>query len=80
LVVTGWRENPDSVGITLDEAFGGDPLGVAGGAPVPRPEGPGPALSPEMRAFLNAHVDRKSSVKLELQQLVSSIMDAHTFG
>jgi Flp pilus assembly protein TadD len=77
---TGWRENPDSVGITLDELLAGTPLGVAGGAPVLVPKDQVLALSPEMRAFLNAHVDRKSSVKLELQQLVSSIMDAHTFG
>jgi len=38
------------------------------------------APSPEMRDFLDAHVDRKGSDSLKLHQLASAIVDAKTFG
>ncbi len=38
------------------------------------------ALSPEMRAFVDTHVDRKGSDALKLHQLITAIMDPHTFG
>jgi cytochrome c-type biogenesis protein CcmH/NrfG len=38
------------------------------------------AVSPEMRKFLNAHVDRTASENLKLHQLVTAIMDSKTFG
>jgi len=38
------------------------------------------ALSPQMRDFLDKHVDRKASDSLKLQQLAYAIVDADTFG
>jgi tetratricopeptide (TPR) repeat protein len=38
------------------------------------------AVSPEMRAFLDANVDRKGSDSLKLHQLSAAIMDAGRFG
>jgi Flp pilus assembly protein TadD len=38
------------------------------------------AVTPEMRKFLDAHVDRKASAELKLEQLVLAIIDTRTFG
>lgn len=38
------------------------------------------ALSPEMRGFLDKHVDRKDSGNLKLHELVSAIMDTDILG
>jgi tetratricopeptide (TPR) repeat protein len=38
------------------------------------------ALSPEMRDFLDKHVDRKGTDKVKLHQLVSAIVEEDTFG
>jgi tetratricopeptide (TPR) repeat protein len=74
------RGNPRSVAITPDELLAGTPLGVAGASVALVPERDVLAVSPEMRAFLDAHVDRNGSATLKLDQLVTAIMDAKTFG
>jgi tetratricopeptide (TPR) repeat protein len=38
------------------------------------------AVSPEMRSFLDAHVERKAAEPLRLEQLVSAIIDPALFG
>lgn len=38
------------------------------------------ALTPDMRRFVDQHVDRRGSQSLKLQQLVSAIMDTEIFG
>ena len=75
-----WRERPAAAGITPAELLTGAPLGVAEAAVALVPERDVLAVSPEMHAFLDAHVDRKGSEALKLDQLVWAIMDATTFG
>ncbi len=78
---TTWRRNLDHPRIGPDELLAGASLGVAGRRPASVvPEQEVLALSPEMREFLDAHVDRKGSAELKLDQLVSAIMDKRTFG
>lgn len=78
---TSWRGSLDGVGITPDELLAGASLGVAEGSPASVvQEQEVLALSAEMQAFLDAHVNRKGGVNLRLRQLVSAIIDAKTFG
>ncbi len=68
-------------GITADELLTGSPLDVAQGAsPAVVTSAEVLALSPEMEAFLDAHVNRRGSDSLKLRQLVGSIFDPDTFG
>jgi Flp pilus assembly protein TadD len=68
------------VGITPDDLLAGASLNVASASPVLLSDEQVLALSPEMRAFLDKHVDRKGTANLKLHQLVVSIMGADTFG
>ena len=76
-----WRGDLDRATITPDELLAGTSLGVPGGSPTPLvAEEEVLAVSAEMRAFVDAHVDRKASGNLKLHQLVSAIIDKATFG
>jgi len=78
---TSGRGTLRGVGITPDELLAGASLGVAKDAPVSLVgEQDVLALSPEMLAFLDAHVDRKGSDNFKLRQLISGIIDADKFG
>ncbi len=67
--------------ITPNELLAGAPLGVTAVPPLPAADPADVlALSPEMKAFADAHVDRKSADNLKLNQLVSAIMGKKTFG
>jgi tetratricopeptide (TPR) repeat protein len=66
--------------ITPEELLAGTALGLTGVPPVPVAESEVLALSPEMRSFVDAHVDRKGSDNLKLTQLASTIVDADAFG
>ncbi len=69
------------MGITPEELLAGAPLGVVEGSRALVVEEQGVlALSPEMRAFLDTHVDRNGTDSLKLHQLVSAIIGADTFG
>jgi Flp pilus assembly protein TadD len=68
-------------GITPEQLLAGRPLGTAPGAsPVVVTEAEVLALSPEMRAFLDAHVDRRGSDSLKVRQLVGAIFNPDIFG
>lgn len=78
---TSWRGNPAGAGITPEELLAGSSLGAAQESPLTIATAQEVlAVSPEMKEFLAAHVDRKGSDNLKLYQLVSAIMDARTFG
>jgi Flp pilus assembly protein TadD len=78
---TSSRGTSGSVRITPDQLLAGDALGAAAHSPVSAVEEQDVlAVSPEMREFLNKHVNRKGSDELKLDQLVSAIMDSKTFG
>ncbi len=81
LACSSLRGNIDHPKITPDEVLAGASLGLAQGPPASVvPEEEVLAVSPEMRRFLDAHVNRKDSDNLKLDQLVSAIMDKRTFG
>ena len=67
--------------ITPDELLAGAPLAVT---PVPPLSVADPAdvlaLSPAMKAFADAHVERSDPDNLKLSQLVTAIMGKKTFG
>jgi tetratricopeptide (TPR) repeat protein len=66
---------------TPEELLAGAPLGATAGSAASVVEATDVlAVSPEMREFLNAHVDRKATDELKLHQLVSAIMGTDTFG
>jgi len=66
---------------TPEDLLAGAPLGVAEGSTASVVEAKDVlAVSPEMREFLNDHVDRKATDELKLHQLVSAIMGTDTFG
>jgi len=70
-----------TVGITPEELLTGRSLGVAQEtSPVVATGAEVLALSPEMRAFLDAHVDRRGSDSLKVRQLVGAIFDPASFG
>jgi len=72
---------PDSTRITPDELLAGASLGVAENAATFVVEEPEVlAVSAEMRAFLDKHVNRKGSDSLKLRQVVSAIIEEDTFG
>jgi Flp pilus assembly protein TadD len=69
------------VTITPDDLLAGASLGVARDAPVSVVEPQEVlALSPEMKVFLDAHVDRNGTDTLKLHQLAAAIIDTATFG
>jgi Flp pilus assembly protein TadD len=70
----------DGKAITPDELLAGGALAVAGNPPTLVAEEEVLALSPEMRDFLDAHVDRKGGGNLKLYQLVSAMVEADSFG
>jgi tetratricopeptide (TPR) repeat protein len=70
-----------SKGITPAELLAGAPLGVAqDGSPAIIAPADVMALSPEMRAFLGAHVDSNASDGLKVKQLVGAIIGTSTLG
>jgi Flp pilus assembly protein TadD len=78
---TSWQGNPDSVKITPDDLLAGASLGVAKDSPLSVVEPQEVlALSPEMKDFLDAHVDRNGTDTLKLHQLAAAIIDTDTFG
>jgi tetratricopeptide (TPR) repeat protein len=81
LACTTSRPDVDGAGIGPDELLAGTSLGVAAGATRSVVEWQDVlAVSPEMRAFLDAHVDRKASDNLRLHELAAAIVDTDTFG
>jgi Flp pilus assembly protein TadD len=66
--------------VTTDELLAGTALGFADSPDVAVAPAEVLALSPEMRAFIDAHVDRSGGAALKLHQLASSIIDEKTFG
>jgi Flp pilus assembly protein TadD len=67
--------------ITPAELLAGAPLGVVAVPPISVADPADVlALTPEMKAFADAHVDRKSADNLKLSQLVTAIMGKKTFG
>jgi tetratricopeptide (TPR) repeat protein len=72
---------PDSARVTPDELLAGARLGVTGTSPASIvAEADVLAVSAEMRAFLDKHVDRKGSDSLKLHQVVSAVIEEDTFG
>ena len=66
---------------TAEALLAGTDLGVSGEPTTPLvAEAEVLAVSPEMRAFLDAHVNRASSDSLKLHQLASAIIAPATFG
>lgn len=74
------REGSAREDITTDELLAGGPLAVAGTPPTLVAEEEVLAVTPEMRDFLAAHVDRKGGDKTKLHQLVSAMVEADSFG
>lgn len=67
--------------VTPAELLAGAPLGIAAMPPKVAAEPANVlALTPQMKAFVDAQVDRKSADNLKLNQLVSAIMGKKTFG
>jgi len=77
---TSGRGTLGNVEITPDELLAGTALGLPGGSPAPVAQEEVLAVSPEMREFLEKHVDLKGSDSLKLHQLASAIVSADTFG
>jgi Flp pilus assembly protein TadD len=77
---TSGRGTLGSVAITPDELLAGTALGLPGGSPVPVAQEDVLAVSPQMREFLEKHVDLNGSDSLKLNQLVSVIVEEDTFG
>jgi tetratricopeptide (TPR) repeat protein len=76
-----WAGASRRVELTPEELLRGTALGVAAGRPAAiTPEASILAITPEMRVFIAAHVSRGGSAALKLHQLVTAIMDPHTFG
>ncbi len=75
------RGTPAAERLPPADILAGTALGVTGSAP-PQAAGDGEvlALSPEMSAFVAAHVDRGATDTLKFHQLISAIMDDKTFG
>jgi Tetratricopeptide repeat/Transglutaminase-like superfamily len=81
LACTSAGVSPNTARITPDELLAGATLGVAPAAPTSiAEEADMLAVSAEMRAFLDKHVNRKGSDSLKLHQLVSAIIEEGTFG
>ena len=80
LACSSGRGSLDSVGIAPGALLAGAPLGVAEGLPALATEEEVLALSPEMRDFLDAHVNRAGSGSVKLQQLANAIIDEDAFG
>jgi len=70
----------DRAGITLDELLAGAPLGVEQDSSALVDEQQVLAVSPEMQAFLGAHVVRTADRATRLRQLAHAIVGARTFG
>ncbi len=71
----------DGATITPDELLAGTSLGLEDVTPeVIVDEQEVLALSPEMRDFLDAHVEPRGTVSVRLHQLVSAVIDSGTFG
>ena len=66
--------------VTPDELLAGAALGPTDSPAVAVAPAEVLALSPEMRAFIDAHVDRAGAGGLKLHQLATSIIDEETFG
>ncbi len=72
---------PASARITPEDLLAGTALGVAAGKVAPvADEKDILGVTPEMRAFVDAHVDPNSADTLKLHQLVTAIMGTDTFG
>jgi len=80
IACTTWQGSLDSTGITAEELLAAAPLGAAEASPAPVAAGDVLALSPEMRDFLDAHVNRAGSGNVKLQQLATAIIDEDVFG
>jgi tetratricopeptide (TPR) repeat protein len=81
LACSSARESLDRAAVTPDELLAGTALGVPAGSPVAVVEAQEVlSPSPEMRAFLDANVDRKGTAIIMLRQLVSAIVETDTFG
>jgi len=70
----------DRAGITRDELLAGTPLGIREDVIALVDEAEVLAVSPEMQAFLDAHVARGASRAVRVRQLASAIVDASRFG
>jgi tetratricopeptide (TPR) repeat protein len=66
--------------IAPEELLAGTGLGVTAGSAEPVAPETVLALTPEMRAFIDAHVDRGGGGTIKLHQLATSIIDRETFG
>jgi Flp pilus assembly protein TadD len=66
--------------VTPDELLAGTALGSTDSPAAPVAPAEVLALSPEMRAFIDAHVDRAGGGSLKLHQLATAIIDEDTFG
>jgi tetratricopeptide (TPR) repeat protein len=77
---TGSRGSPDAVRITPEQLLAGDLLAAAGPSAAVASAGEVLALSPDMRDFLDTHVNRSGSANVKLQQLAGAIIDEDTFG
>jgi Flp pilus assembly protein TadD len=80
LACTTWPSRFEQAKISADDLLAGKTLGVPAEAPALTSEVEVLALTPEMRAFLNTHVDRRASPKLKLYQLSAAIQSTETFG
>ena len=70
----------DRTEITPDELLAGASLGVAQDSPAPVDDEEVLAVSPEMRSFLDEHVDRRFSDYIKLHELAYAILNQRTFG
>ncbi len=70
----------DRTEITPDELLAGALLGVAQDSPAPVDDEEVLAVSPEMRSFLDEHVDRRFSDYIKLHELAYAILNQRTFG
>ena len=68
---TSSRASLDSSAITPEALLAGTALGLPGGSAETLAEDQVLALSPEMREFLDKHVDRRGSEKFKLHELAS---------
>jgi Flp pilus assembly protein TadD len=67
--------------VSSDDLLAGASLGVAPGQVTGIADGSSVlAVSPEMRAFIDKHVDLQGGDALKLHQLLYAIMDTRTFG
>lgn len=66
--------------IPADELLAGNVLETARAASVPVDDAEVLAVSDEMRAFVDEHVDRRAGASVKLQDLVDAMIDEGSFG